>query len=77
MSPNYALAQQVEFTDPTIVPEYIHYSSAQGNGEVRAYMVKPAGASGKTPAAVPFYGRQPKAEDVPRMHAPCFYTTRN
>ena len=46
MSPNYALAQQVEFTDPEIVAEYITYPSPQGNGDVRAYMVRPAKTSG-------------------------------
>lgn len=72
MSPNYALAQQVEFTDPAIVPEYIHYPSPEGNGEVRAYMVKPAGASGKTPAVVVVHenrGLNPYIEDVARRVA--------
>jgi len=72
MSPNYALAQQVEFTDPAIVPEYIHYESPQGNGEVRAYMVKPANASAKTPAVVVVHenrGLNPYIEDVARRVA--------
>ncbi len=34
MNPNYALAQQVEFTDPDILPEYITYPSPNGHGEV-------------------------------------------
>jgi carboxymethylenebutenolidase len=38
MSPNYAGAQQVSFTDPEILPEYITYLSPDGHGEVRAYM---------------------------------------
>jgi carboxymethylenebutenolidase len=25
LKPNYALAEQVKFTDPDILPEYIHY----------------------------------------------------
>jgi carboxymethylenebutenolidase len=72
MSPNYALAQQVEFTDPAIVPEYIHYPSPEGNGEVRAYQVKPAGASGKTPAVIVVHenrGLNPYIEDVARRVA--------
>ncbi|EIC84106.1 YghX family hydrolase [Serratia sp. M24T3] len=72
MSPNYALAQQVEFTDPAIVPEYIHYQSPEGNGDVRAYMVKPAGATGKTPAVVVVHenrGLNPYIEDVARRVA--------
>ncbi|WP_374299945.1 YghX family hydrolase [Paracoccus sp. (in: a-proteobacteria)] len=42
LSPDYALARQVAFTDPGIVAEYITYPSPQGHGEVRAYLVRPA-----------------------------------
>jgi carboxymethylenebutenolidase len=42
LSPNYALAQQIAFTDPDIVAEYITYTSPNGNGEVRGYLVRPA-----------------------------------
>ena len=52
LKPNYALATQVEFTDPEIVAEYITYPSPNGHGEVRGYLVKPAKMSGKTPAVV-------------------------
>ncbi len=45
LSPNYALAQQVQFTDPDIVPEYITYPSPNGHGEVRGYLVRPAAAT--------------------------------
>lgn len=72
MSPNYALAQQVEFTDPAIIPEYIHYDSPTGNGEVRAYMVKPANASGPLPAVMVVHenrGLNPYIEDVARRVA--------
>ncbi|WP_187488511.1 YghX family hydrolase [Duffyella gerundensis] len=72
MSPNYALAQQVEFTDPAIIPEYIHYDSPTGNGEVRAYMVKPANASGPLPAVMVVHenrGLNPYIEDVARRIA--------
>ena len=47
MSPDYALAEQVPFTDPDILPEYITYASPNGNGEVRGYLVRPAGRSGQ------------------------------
>ena len=40
LKPNYALATQVEFTDPEIVAEYITYPSPNGHGEVRGYLVK-------------------------------------
>lgn len=46
MSPNYALAEQVSFNDPDIEPEYIMYPSPKGHGEVRGYMVRPAGVEG-------------------------------
>ena len=72
MSPNYALAQPVEFTDPAIIPEYIHYDSPTGNGEVRAYMVKPANASGPLPAVMVVHenrGLNPYIEDVARRVA--------
>src|SRR5690554_2637318 len=42
LTPNYALAQQVQFTDPDIRAEYISYPSPNGHGEVRAYLVMPA-----------------------------------
>ena len=52
LSPNYALAEQVKFTDPDIVADYITYPSPKGNGTVRGYLVRPAKASGKLPAVV-------------------------
>ena len=52
LSPNYALAEQVKFTDPAIVADYITYPSPQGHGTVRGYLVRPANASGKLPAVV-------------------------
>lgn len=72
MSPNYALAQQVEFTDPDILPEYITYPSPNGNGTVRAYSVRPAAAKGKVPAVVVVHenrGLNPYIEDVARRVA--------
>jgi carboxymethylenebutenolidase len=72
MSPNYALATQVEFTDPDIVAEYITYPSPKGNGEVRGYLVRPAKATGKLPAVVVVHenrGLNPYIEDVARRVA--------
>lgn len=72
MSPNYALAQQVEFTDPDILAEYITYTSPQGNGTIRAYMVRPAKVQGKVPAVVVVHenrGLNPYIEDVARRVA--------
>ena len=72
LSPNYALAEQVKFTDPAIVADYITYSSPQGHGTVRGYLVRPANASGKLPAVVVVHenrGLNPYIEDVARRLA--------
>ena len=72
MSPNYAFAEQIAFTDPDIVAEYITYPSPKGNGEVRGYLVRPAGDAGKWPAVVVVHenrGLNPYIEDVARRVA--------
>ncbi|MVA37108.1 YghX family hydrolase [Agrobacterium vitis] len=72
LSPDYALAQQVEFTDPDIFPEYITYPSPKGHGDVRGYMVKPAKIEGKLPVVVVVHenrGLNPYVEDVARRVA--------
>lgn len=72
MKPNYALAQQVSFNDPEIVPEYITYPSPNGHGDVRGYFVRPAEAAGKLPAVVVVHenrGLNPYIEDVARRVA--------
>ncbi|WP_339488614.1 YghX family hydrolase [Pseudomonas sp. EL_65y_Pfl2_R95] len=72
LSPNYALAQQVEFTDPDIVAEYITYPSPNGNGSVRGYLVRPANGTGKRAAVVVVHenrGLNPYIEDVARRVA--------
>jgi carboxymethylenebutenolidase len=72
LSPNYAIAQQVELTDPDIVAEYITYPSPKGNGEVRAYQVRPAKAAGKVAGVVVVHenrGLNPYIEDVARRVA--------
>lgn len=69
MSPDYALAQQVAPDDPDIVAERITYPSPEGHGEVNGLRVRPAGASGKIPAAVVVHenrGLNPYIEDVAR-----------
>ena len=76
MSPNYALAEQVSFNDPDIVPEYITYPSPNGHGEVRAYLVKPAEATGPMPAVLVVHenrGLNPYIEDVARRLAKAGY----
>lgn len=72
MSPNYALAQQVQPTDPGIIAEVITYPSPEGHGEVRGYLVRPAGVTGKVPGVVVVHenrGLNPYIEDVARRVA--------
>ncbi|KQI72892.1 dienelactone hydrolase [Loktanella sp. 5RATIMAR09] len=72
LSPDYALAEQVSFNDPDIVPEYITYPSPNGHGEVRGYLVKPANATGPLPAVLVIHenrGLNPYIEDVARRVA--------
>ena len=47
LSPDYALASQVSFTDPDIAPEYITYPSPNGHGDVRGYR-PPSGWTART-----------------------------
>jgi len=76
MSPDYALAQQVQFTDPDISPEYVTYDSPEGNGTVRAYLVRPAsdgvavdGPRGGVVVVHENRGLNPYIEDVARRVA--------
>ncbi|MDU8911215.1 YghX family hydrolase [Aestuariicoccus sp. MJ-SS9] len=72
LSPDYALAHQVDFTDPDILPEYIMYPSPNGHGEVRGYLVRPANVEGPVPAVVVVHenrGLNPYIEDVARRVA--------
>lgn len=72
LTPNYALAQQVNFNDPDITPEYITYPSPNGHGDVRGYLVKPANLTGPAPAVVVIHenrGLNPYIEDVARRVA--------
>ncbi len=72
LSPDYALAEQVSFTDPDIHAEYLTYPSPRGNGPVRAYLVRPAKAAGPAPGVVVVHenrGLNPYIEDVARRLA--------
>jgi carboxymethylenebutenolidase len=72
LSPDYAMAQQVSFTDPDITAQYITYSSPKGNGEVRGYLVRPAKTTGKVAGIVVVHenrGLNPYIEDVARRVA--------
>lgn len=76
LSPDYALAAQVSFTDQDILAEYITYPSPNGHGQVRAYQVRPAKADGPLPGVVVVHenrGLNPYIEDVARRVAKAGY----
>jgi carboxymethylenebutenolidase len=76
LNPNYAWAQQVPEGDSRIAASRITYESPQGYGTVKAYMVRPAGASGKLPGVVVIHenrGLNPYIEDVARRVAAAGY----
>lgn len=71
MRPNYALAAQVSLDDPDITTETVTYASPDGHGEVRAYLVRPAGVA-EAPGVVVVHenrGLNPYVEDVARRVA--------
>ncbi len=70
--PDYAEAQEVSFTDERIKARYVTYPSPGGNsGEMRGYLVAPAG-DGPFPAVLVIHenrGLNPYIEDVARRAA--------
>ena len=72
--PNYALAEQVSFNDEDIKATYETFSSPDGHGEGRGYLVKPSSlADGATAPAVLVVhenrGLNPYVKDVARRLA--------
>jgi len=70
--PNYAEAALISFTDERIKPTYVNYPSLGGtSGEMRGYLVKPAG-DGPFPIVLVIHenrGLNPHIEDVARRFA--------
>jgi carboxymethylenebutenolidase len=70
--PRYAQAQTISFTDTRIKAQYVTYPSPGGNsGQMRGYLVQPAGA-GPFPAVLVIHenrGLNPYVEDVARRAA--------
>jgi len=70
--PRYAKAQTISFTDTRIKANYVNYDSPGGNsGQMRGYLVQPAGA-GPFPAVLVIHenrGLNPYIEDVARRAA--------
>jgi carboxymethylenebutenolidase len=72
LSPDFALAQVVPQGDARIATERVEFASPQGYGTGKAYVARPAQASGKLPAVLVVHenrGLNPHIEDVARRLA--------
>lgn len=72
LSPRYALAEQIKADDARITTQRVEYDSPNGNGRIKAYLTRPAGATGKVPGVVVVHenrGLNPYIEDVARRVA--------
>jgi carboxymethylenebutenolidase len=72
LSPQFAAAQQVKPDDKRLKTEWIEYPSPEGSSKTRAYLVRPADASGKLPGVLVVHenrGLNPHIEDVARRFA--------
>jgi carboxymethylenebutenolidase len=76
LSPNYALAKQVEENDPRIDGKDIDYKSPKGYGTIKGYLVRPKGG-GKRGGVVVVHenrGLNPYIRDVARRVATAGFT---
>jgi carboxymethylenebutenolidase len=72
LKPNDAWAIQVPKDDPRIKAEWVSVPSPQGNGAIKAYLVRPSNAPDKVPGVVVIHenrGLNPYIEDVARRVA--------
>ena len=72
--PNYALAEQISFTDKDIKATYAEFDSPEGHGKGRGYLVKPSGLedTAKAPMVLVVHenrGLNPYIKDVARRLA--------
>jgi carboxymethylenebutenolidase len=78
LRPNYAWAIQVQPDDSHIKAEFVTVPSPQGNGSIKAYLVRPAHAAGKIPGILVIHenrGLNPYIEDVARRLAVAGFMT--
>ena len=72
LSPDFAIAQGVPQGDPRISTQRVELASPSGSGLVKAYVAKPAGASGQLPGVLVVHenrGLNPHIEDIARRLA--------
>jgi carboxymethylenebutenolidase len=70
--PNYAAAEQISFNDPEIKASYKTFTSPQGHGEGRGYLVQPATITPATAVVLVVHenrGLNPYIKDVARRLA--------
>ena len=72
MNPDFAAAQQVKPDDKRIKTEWVEIDSPKGYGKIKAYVAKPANATGKLPGVLVIHenrGLNPHIEDIARRLA--------
>jgi carboxymethylenebutenolidase len=72
LSPDFAIAQVVPQGDPRISTQRVELASPSGYGTVRAYVARPAGASGQLPGVLVVHenrGLNSHIEDIARRLA--------
>ncbi len=72
LSPNFAAAQMVPKDDARLKTELVDVPSPSGYGTIKAYVAKPANASGKLPSVLVIHenrGLNPHIEDITRRIA--------
>ena len=72
LSPNFAAAQVVPKDDARLTTEVVDVASPSGYGSLKAYVAKPAGATGKLPSVLVIHenrGLNPHIEDITRRIA--------
>jgi len=72
MNPRFAEAQLVPTDDKRIKTEWVEIDSPKGYGKIKAYVVKPANATGKLPTVLVIHenrGLNPHIEDIARRLA--------
>jgi carboxymethylenebutenolidase len=72
LSPNFAAAQMVLKDDARLTTEMVDVASPSGYGSLKAYVAKPAGATGKLPSVLVIHenrGLNPHIEDITRRIA--------
>ncbi|MDO9135396.1 dienelactone hydrolase family protein [Hydrogenophaga sp.] len=78
LSPNFAAAQMVPKDDARLKTEVVDVPSPSGYGTIRAYVAKPANATGKLPSVLVVHenrGLNPHIEDITRRIALDGYLT--